>query len=123
MASRTARKPPARKRNATPYMSRVGWLPGALFLGAVFREEHSQLSFVKWHEQNRDVAECLQGIRGDYERDGFEETLWADCQEMGFEPSEIREFETNPAAITSCLYVGMGMKPPVDIAKLSVRLP
>jgi hypothetical protein len=124
MASRT-RKSAALpvKRNATAYMSRIGWLPGALFLGAVFREERSQLSFVKRHEQNRDVAECLQGIRSDYERDGFKEMLWADCLEMGFEPSEIREFETNPAAITSCLYVGQGMKPPVNIAKLNVRLP
>jgi hypothetical protein len=123
MASRTARKSTARKRNATAFVSRIGWLPDALFLGTVFREERSQLSIVKRHEENRDFAECLQGIRSDYERDGFEETLWADCLKMGFEPSEISEFETNPAAITSCLYVGVGMIPPMDIAKLHVRLP
>jgi hypothetical protein len=101
----------ARKRNATTYVSRIGWLPGALFLGAVFREERSQLSFVKRHEDNVALAERLQEIRADYEKDGFKKMLWADCLEMGFEPSEIREFETDPAAITSCLYVGMGMTP------------
>jgi hypothetical protein len=122
MPRRITRKPTARKRNATAYMTTLG-LPGAFFLGAVFREERSQRSITNQHFKNVALAERLQGIRSDYERDGFEETLWADCLEMGFEPSEIREFETNPAAITSCLYVGEGMKPPVDIAKLSVRLP
>jgi hypothetical protein len=123
MASRIAHKSPARKRNATAYVTRIGWLPGALFLGAVFREERSQHSIANRHFENVEFATRLQEIRADYEEDGFEETLWADCQEMGFEPREIREFETDPAAITSCLYVGQGMKPPVDIAKLSVRLP
>jgi hypothetical protein len=123
MASRITRKHIARKRNATAYVNRIGWLPGALFLGAVFREERWQRSITKRHEENVDVAERLQRIRSDYEGDGFEEMLWADCLEMGFEPSEIREFETDPAAITSCLYVGHGMKPPVDHAKLYVRLP
>jgi hypothetical protein len=118
MASGTTRKSTARKINATAFVSRIGWLPDALFLGTAFGEERSQLSTAKRHEENRDFAERLQGIRGDYERDGFEETLWADCLEMGFEPSEIRKFETDPAAITSCLYVGQGMKPPVDIARL-----
>jgi hypothetical protein len=121
MANRT--RSTARKSNATAFVSRIGWLPGALFLGAVFREERSQLSVVKRHEKNRDFAECLQDIRSDYERGGFKEMLWADCREMGFEPSEIREFETDPAAITSCLYVGHGMKPPVNHAKLHVELP
>jgi hypothetical protein len=123
MSRRITHKPIARKRNATAYVSRIGWLPGALFLGAVFREEHSQLSIVKRHQENVDHAERLQRIRADYETDGFGQMLWADCLEMGFEPSEIREFETDPAAITSCLYVGHGMKPIVDHAKLSVRLP
>jgi len=109
-----------RKKNATAYVSRIGWLPGALFLGAV---HYGDRHIAKRHEENRDVAERLQGIRSDYERDGLEETLWADCLEMGFESSEIREFETDPAAITSCLYVGRGMKPPVDIARLYVELP
>ena len=123
MPRRITRKSTARKRNATAFVSRIGWLPGALFLGAVFREERSQRSIVKRHEENVDLAERLQRIRADYEMDGFEEMLWADCLEMGFEPSEIREFETDPAAITSCLYVGHGMKPPVDLAKLYVELP
>jgi hypothetical protein len=123
MTSCTTRKPPARKRNATPYVSRIGWLPGALFLGAVFREERSQLSFVKRHEENVDLAERLQDIRAAYEEDGLKEMLWADCLGMGFEPSEIRKFETDPAAITSRLYVGVGMIQPVDTAKLYVKLP
>jgi hypothetical protein len=80
-------------------------------------------SIANRHFENVEFAARLQEIRADYEEDGFEELLWLDCQEMGFESSEIRKFETNPAAITSCLYVGMGMIPPVDIAKLSVRLP
>jgi hypothetical protein len=122
MPRRITRKPTARKRNATAYMSRIGWLPGALFLGAVFREERWQFSFANRHFENVEFAQRLQDIRADYEEDGFEELLWLDCQEMGFESSEIREFETDPALITSCLYVGRGMKPPVDIAKLSVRL-
>jgi hypothetical protein len=122
MPRRITRKPTARKRNTTAYMTTLG-LPGAFFLGAVFREERWQRSITNQHFENVALAERLQGIRSDYERDGFEETLWGDCLEMGFEPSEIREFETDPAAITSCLYVGAGMKAPVDIAKLNVRLP
>lgn len=75
------------------------------------------------HEDNVAQAQRLQEIRADYEEGGFKEMLWADCLEMGFEPSKIREFETDPAAITSCLYVGQGMKPPVDHAKLYIKLP
>jgi hypothetical protein len=119
MPRRITRKPTARKRNATTYVSRIGWLPGALFLGAVKYRD----SIANRHFENVELATRLQEIRADYEEDGFEEMLWADCLEMGFEPSEIREFETDPAAITNCLYVGHGMKPPVDHAKLYVELP
>jgi hypothetical protein len=116
---RITRKSPARKRNATPHMTGFG-LPGAFFLGNVM---YGDRHIAKRHVDNVELAVRLQEIRSDYEADGFEQMLWADCMEMGFEPSEIREFETNPAAITSCLYVGVGMIPPVDIAKLHLRLP
>jgi hypothetical protein len=119
MTNRTARKPTARKRNATAYMTTFG-MPGAFFLGAV---HYGDRHIASRHSQNVEFAVSLQDIRSDYERDGFEEMLWADCLEMGFQPNEIREFETNPALITSCLYVGRGMKPPVDIARLYVELP
>ena len=118
MPRRITRKPTARKRNATAYMTTYG-MPGASFLGAVKYRD----SIASRHFENVEFAICLQDIRADYEDGGDQELLWLDCQEMGFESSEIREFETDPAAITSCLYVGQGMKPPVDIAKLSVRLP
>jgi hypothetical protein len=79
MASRTARKPTARKRNATAYMSTYGGLPGALFLGAVV---HAEGTFANRHFENVALAERLQEIRADYEEDGFEEMLWADCPKM-----------------------------------------
>jgi hypothetical protein len=120
MPRRITRKPTAaRKRNATAYMTTYGGLPGALFLGAVRGED----SIHNRHFDNVEFAIRLQEIRADYEEDGLEEMLWADCLEMGFLPSEIREFETDPAAITSCLYVGHGMIPPVDHAKLYIKSP
>jgi hypothetical protein len=115
---RITRKPTARKRNATAYMTTYG-IPGAFFLGAVKYRD----SIASRHFENVEFAVSLHDIRSDYENGGDQELLWLDCQEMGFESSEIRKFAANPALITSCLYVGMGMKPPVDIAKLSVRLP
>jgi hypothetical protein len=33
--------------------------------------------------------------------------LWHDLSQMGFDPSEIRQILTNPAAITNCGYYGM----------------
>jgi hypothetical protein len=119
MARRITRKP--LKRNAV-VASRIGWLPGALFLGAVHREERSQRSIVKRHEENVEYAERLQQIREDYEADGLEEALWEDLRLMGFDSGEISRCAANPAAITGCLFVGAGMKPPVDLAKLYVDL-
>jgi hypothetical protein len=110
MPRRTARKSTARKRNATAFVSRIGWLPGALFLGAVFREERWQFSITRQHEENVDLAERLQDIRADHEMDGFEEMLWANCLEMGFDSTDIRGFMMNSGLITSCGYMPIPLR-------------
>jgi hypothetical protein len=55
----------------------------------------------------RRYAAGLQQIRSEYENNGCQEMLWHDLSQMGFDPSEIRQILTNPAAITNCGYYGM----------------
>jgi hypothetical protein len=90
MASRT-RKSTTVPVKKTAVFSYILELPGAEFLGDVARADV-------------DYALRMQRIRASYENDGDQELLWLDCQDMGFESNEIREFVTNPAAITNCRY-------------------
>jgi hypothetical protein len=94
MASRT-RKSPALpvKQSTTAVVSCILELPGAVFFGDAIEDDGA----IKY-------ATRLQQIRCDYENDGYEDMLWLDCQEMGFDSTEIRQFVTDPAAITSCGY-------------------
>jgi hypothetical protein len=41
---------------------------------------------------------------GDAINDDCQEMLWHDLSQMGFESNEIRQFVTNPPAITNCGY-------------------
>jgi|SRR5258708_2149047 hypothetical protein len=90
MASRTAHKS-AIEKNSTAVVSYVRELPGAVFYGDIADEDI-------------DYAERLQRIRSEYENDDCQMMLWHDLSQMGFDPSEIREFVANPAAITNCGY-------------------
>jgi hypothetical protein len=74
------------KQNATAaaVVHRFKELPGAVFFGTLFRSERRQFSITRQHGENLDDARCLQRIRDDFEMDGCEEMLWADCMEMGF---------------------------------------
>jgi hypothetical protein len=101
MANRT-RKPA--RRPAAAVAHRFGELPGAIFFGTLFRSERRQFSITRQHEENVDYARDLQCIRGDFEMDGCEEMLWDDCQQMGFDSTDIRRFVMNPGLITSCGY-------------------
>ena len=51
-----------------------------------------------------DFAASLQRIRSAYENDDCQEMLWHECQQLGFDSSEISRFVANPAAITNCGY-------------------
>jgi hypothetical protein len=98
MASRT-RKSPALpvKQNATAVISYIRELPGAVFFGDAIEDD--------WYVEH---ATRLQRIRREYETDDCQELLWHDLSQMGFDSMEIRQFITNPAAITNCGY-GMPM--------------
>jgi hypothetical protein len=90
MASRTARK------STTLPVAKIGLvreLPGAVFFGSAVDDAESIA-----------YAARLQQIRSEYEIDDCEEMLWHDLLQMGFDPSDIRQFVTNPAAITNCGY-------------------
>jgi hypothetical protein len=95
------------RRSAVPAASvahRFGELPGAVFFGTLFRSERRQISVTNQHFENLDDARCLQRIRDDFEMDGCEEMLWADCLKMGFDSTDIRRFVMHPGLITSCGY-------------------
>jgi hypothetical protein len=94
MASRT-RKSTALpvKQSTTAVVSYILELPGAVFFGDAVNDD----GYIEY-------AARLQRIRREYENDGYEEMLWLDCQEMGFESNEIRQFVTDPGAVTSCGY-------------------
>jgi hypothetical protein len=96
MTKRIARKPSARPAAAPPIkptklVTVFMELPGAVFYDGILIEDI-------------DTATKMQAIRASYESDDCQEMLWADCLEMGFSPREIRQFVTNPAAITSSGY-------------------
>jgi hypothetical protein len=91
---RRPRKPAARRPAVVSY---VRELPGAVFFGPIDADDLA-------------YAVRLQQIRSEYESDGYEDLLWLDCQGMGFDSREIRQFVANPAAITSC---GYGMPIPL----------
>jgi hypothetical protein len=78
-------------------------LPGAAFFTRATISTGTHLDLEALH-----YAWRLQRIRSDYERDGFEETLWSECRKLGFDSADIRGFVTNPAAITNCGYVAAG---------------
>jgi hypothetical protein len=94
MASRT-RKSTA-KPLKTAVVSYVRELPGAVFFGDAINDDESV-----------EYAARLQRIRREYENDDCQEMLWHDLSQMGFDSREIRQFVTNPAAITNC---GYGMR-------------
>jgi hypothetical protein len=95
--SRITRKP--LKRNAVAVANYVHTLPGAVFFSAV---EHTSVTQVD--REALTYAARLQQVRASYERDDCQEMLWHDLSAMGFDSCEIREFVTNPSAITSCGY-------------------
>jgi hypothetical protein len=103
MASRITRKS---ARPAAAVANRIDRLPGAVFFGTLYRAERRQFSFTNQHFENVEIAERLQCIRGDFESDICEEMLWDDCQQMGFDSTDIRRFMMNPGLITSCGYYG-----------------
>jgi hypothetical protein len=90
VASRTVRKSPSRP---VAKISLVRELPGAVFFGNAIDDAESVA-----------YAARLQQIRSEYENDDCEKMLWHDLSQMGFDPSEIRQFVANPAAITNCGY-------------------
>jgi hypothetical protein len=92
--ARITRKPTSRPAAAVAH--RFGELPGAVFFGTLFRSERRQFSVTRQHEENLDDARCLQRICDDFEMDGCEEMIWADCMEMGFDSTDIRRFVMNP---------------------------
>lgn len=94
--ARITRKPTSRPAAAVAH--RFGELPGAVFFGTLFRSERRQFSVTRQHEENLDDARCLQRICDDFEMDGCEEMIWADCMEMGFDSTDIRRFVMNPWA-------------------------
>jgi hypothetical protein len=87
-------------RKSTAVVSYVRDLPGAVYFGEVDAE-------------SLDYAARLQRIRASYENDDCQEMLWHDCQQMGFDSSEIRKFVANPAAITNCGYALAGYPIPL----------
>src|ERR1700722_12952284 len=90
MASRNRKSAPV---NATAVVSYVRELPGAVFFGDAINDDEAV-----------DYAVRLQRVRASYEHDDCQEMLWHDLSQMGFDPSEIRQFFVNPAAITNCGY-------------------
>jgi hypothetical protein len=110
MANRNTRKSTAPKLNyqtrkaatlpgSTAVISYIRELPGAVFFGDAIDDDESI-----------DYAVRLQRIRASYEHDDCQEMLWHDLSQMGFDSKEIRQFVTNPAAITNC---GYGMPIPL----------
>jgi hypothetical protein len=100
MARRTARKPATPvKQYATAVISYVRELPGAVFFGTT-----PPRSITSIDPESLAYAIRLQSIRASYEHDDCQEMLWHDLSQMGFDSSEIRQFVTNPAAITNCGY-------------------
>ena len=82
------------KQNATAVISSyIRELPGAVFFGDAINDDEAI-----------EYATRLQQIRSEYENDGYQEMLWLDLSQMGFDATEIREFIANPAAITNCGY-------------------
>jgi hypothetical protein len=93
MAKRTRKSAALPVEQRTAKFSYFLDLPGAVFIGDAIEDDEAV-----------EYATRLQQIRSEYENDGYEEMLWHDCQQMGFDSTEIREFIANPAAITSCSY-------------------
>jgi hypothetical protein len=100
MANRITRKSPVLpKQNATAVISYVRELPGAMFFSPT-----PAPSITGIDPESLAYAIRLQNIRASYEHDDCQEMLWHDLSQMGFDSSEIRQFVTNPAAITNCGY-------------------
>jgi hypothetical protein len=97
MASRT-RKSPTLPVN-TAAISYIRELPGAVFFGDAIEDDEAI-----------EYAARLRQIRREYENDGYQEMLWHDLSQMGFDSTEIRQLVANPAAITNC---GYGMPLPL----------
>ena len=96
-------------------------LPGAVFFGVPRRyihvtdetgatDEVDATPITSIDRESLLYAARLQCIRSEYENDDCQEMLWHDLSQMGFDPTEIRQFVVNPAAITNC---GYGMPIPL----------
>jgi hypothetical protein len=108
MANRTAHP-------STAVVSYVRELPGAVFFGVPHHRIHvtdrtgatrevDATSIASIDRESLLYAVRLQQIRREYENDDCQEMLWHDLSQMGFDAGEIRQFITNPTAITNCGY-------------------